>query len=131
MINVVQSKQMSAAKNKSSKLTHNVYVIELNKDVWRNNRKFRTANPQYNGVLECLYVGMTSHSPAERFKKHLTGYRNKKGVKISSNIVEQYGKFLRPSLYSKYNPLSKANAVQYEKELALALRRKGYAVWFN
>lgn len=122
---------MSTAKRNSAKLTHNVYVVELSKIVWRENRKFREANPQYNGVLECLYVGMTCHTPQERFKKHKTGYRTKKGIKISSYYVERYGKFLRPSLYSKYNPLSKTNAARMEQDLALALRRKGYAVWFN
>jgi len=130
MINDVIIKMSSANRNRS-KLTHHVYVVELSKDVWRENRKFRDANPQYNGVLECLYVGMTSHTPQERFQKHKTGYRTKKGVKISSYYVEKYGKFLRPSLYSKYNPLSKADAVDIEQALALALRRKGYAVWFN
>lgn len=122
---------MSTAKRNSSGLSHNVYVVELSKKVWQENRKFREANPQYNGVLECLYVGMTSHSPQERFKKHKSGYRTKKGIKISSFYVERYGMFLRPSLYSKFNPLTKSKAVQYEKELALALRNKGYAVWFN
>ena len=122
---------MSTAKRNNTKLTHHVYVVELSKNVWRENRKFRAANPQYNGVLECLYVGMTSHSPQERFKKHKTGYRTKKGIKISSFYVEKYGKFLRPSLYAKYNPLTKNDAARTEEALALALRRKGYAVWFN
>lgn len=124
-------KYMGVINSKQVRLTHHVYVVELSKEVWRENRKFRNANPQYNGVLECLYVGMTSNTPAERFKKHKTGYRTKKGIKISSYYVEKYGRYLRPSLYSKYNPLTKNKAAKLEEELSLALRRKGYAVWFN
>jgi len=122
---------MANIKSRRIKLTHNLYVVELSKNVWRENRKFRDANPQYNGVLECLYVGMTSNTPAERFKKHKIGYRTKKGVKISSFFVEKYGKFLRPSLYSKFNPMTKNNATKGEGDLAIALRKKGYAVWWN
>ena len=47
------------------KTVYQVYVVELSKRVFTENRKFREANPQFNGVLECLYVGMTSKTPAE------------------------------------------------------------------
>jgi len=116
---------------RSERLSHNVYVIELDKSVWSKNRKFRDANPTWNGVSSCLYVGMTSHSPKERLEKHLSGYRNKKGVKISSNIVEKYGRYLRPSLYSPLNPMTKQRAVRLEKDLAESLKKRGYAVWWN
>ncbi|MFT7033934.1 MAG: hypothetical protein ACJA2S_002443 [Cyclobacteriaceae bacterium] len=66
------------------RLTYQVYVIELSKRVFTENAKFRIANPQFNGVLECLYVGMTSKTPKERFEQHKTGYRNNKGHKLSS-----------------------------------------------
>ena len=115
----------------SSKKKYSVYVVELSRKVWNESEKFRKANPQYNGVLECLYVGMTSQSPHERFKKHKQGYRTKKGYKISSWFVEKYGLYLRPSLYETYNPLSKEEAIQMEKQLALDLKRKRYAVWWN
>jgi len=110
-----------------------VYVVELSKKVFSENWKFREANPQFNGVLECLYVGMTSKTPAERFKQHKTGYVNKKGYKLSAYIVQKYGAYLRPSLYDHINlkPMTKAQALVMEKKLALDLRRKGYAVWFN
>jgi hypothetical protein len=74
---------------------------------------------------------MTSHSPEERFKKHKTGYRSKKGYKISSWFVEKYGLYLRPSLYEEYNPMTRADAIKMEERLALHLRRRGYAVWWN
>jgi hypothetical protein len=110
---------------------YTVYVIELHRKVFTEDARFRAANPQYNGVLECLYVGQTSKTPKERFVQHKTGYRNAKGQKLSSTIVQKYGLYLRPSLYQDIGPLSRAEALEVEKGLALELRRKGYAVWFN
>jgi len=115
-----------------AKIQYYVYVVELSKKVFTENYKFRVANPQFNGVLECLYVGMTSKSPKERFMQHKTGHRNKKGHKISSNIVQKYGTYLRSSLYNHIKPLStRAEALRMEEILALELRRQRYAVWFN
>lgn len=114
------------------KTAYRIYVIELSKRVFTENAKFRDANPQFNGVLECLYVGMTSKSPKERFEQHKTGYVNKKGHKLSSSIVLKYGMYLRPSLYNHIDPLSsREEALKAEEKLALELRRKRYAVWFN
>lgn len=111
---------------------YHIYVIELSKRVFTENRRFREANPQYNGVLECLYVGMTSKSPKERFEQHKTSHINKKGHKLSSSIVQKYGSYLRPSLYNHIQPLlSRVDALKMEEALALELRRKRYAVWFN
>lgn len=114
-------------------MAYQVYVIELSKKVFTLDTKFRQANPQFNGVLECLYVGMTSKTPAERFKQHKTGYTNKKGYNLSAAIVYKYGAYLRPSLYNHLNekPMNRQQALAMEKKLALDLRRKGYAVWFN
>src|SRR6186997_1222552 len=110
-----------------------VYVVELSKRVFTESARFRNANPQFNGVLQCLYVGMTSKTPAERFKQHKTGYVNIKGHKLSANIVQRYGTYLRPSLYDHINlkPMTREEALRMEEKLALDLRRKGYAVWFN
>jgi len=111
---------------------YRVYVIELSKKVFTESTKFRTANPQFNGVLQCLYVGMTTKTPRERFEQHKSGYRNKKGHKLSSNIVQKYGMYLRPSLYNHLDPMStRLEALKMEKKLALELRRQRYAVWFN
>lgn len=112
--------------------TYQIYVIELSKRVFTENAKFRNANPQFNGVSECLYVGMTSKTAQQRFEQHKTGYINKKGHKLSANIVQKYGLFLRPSLYDHIPPIkTKAAALKMEEELALDLRRQRYAVWFN
>ena len=112
---------------------YQVYVVELLKKVFTENTKFRLANPQFNGVLECLYVGMTSKTPAERLHQHKTGYVNKKGHKLSANIVQKYGSYLRPSLYNHINLklMNRQEALIMEEELAWHLRRQGYAVWFN
>src|SRR5215212_8374659 len=114
-------------------MNYQVYVVELSKKVFTENTKFRIANPQFNGVLQCLYVGMTSKTPAERFTQHKTGYVNKKGHKLSAYIVQKYGTYLRPSLYEQINlkPMTRQQALAMEKKLALDLRRQGYAVWFN
>ena len=75
---------------------------------------------------------MTSKTPKERFRQHKTGHRSKKGYKISSNIVEKYGLYLRPSLYMHIDPfLSRDEALTAETGIAMELRRSGYAVWFN
>jgi len=116
----------------ATRVPYQVYVIELSKRVFTENAKFRAANPQFNGVLQCLYVGMTSKTPKERFLQHKTGYRNKKGHKLSSNIVQKYGLYLRPSLYNHINSFAaRDEALKMEEQLALELRRKRYAVWFN
>jgi hypothetical protein len=114
-------------------MRYQVYVVELRKKVFTENAKFRNANPQFNGVLECLYVGMTSKTPAERLRQHKTGYVSRKGYKISAYIVEKYGTYLRPSLFDHINlrAMTRQQALMAEKELALDLRRQGYAVWFN
>lgn len=114
------------------KIEYKVYVVELSKKVFTENRKFREANPQFNGVLECLYVGMTSKSPKERFEQHKKGTLSKKGHDLSSSIVKKYGLYLRGSLYNHIPSFStRAEALKMEKTLALELRRKRYAVWFN
>ena len=67
-------------------MRYRVYVIELSKKVFTENTRFRVANPQFNGVLECLYVGMTSKTPKERFEQHKNGYINKKGINLSAYL---------------------------------------------
>ncbi len=111
---------------------YSIYVIELSKRVYTDSRKFREANPQYNGVNQCLYVGMTSKSPKKRFAQHKLGALSKKGYNLSSSIVRKYGLYLRPSLSAQLMPIKNRNkALKIEEKLALELRRKRYAVWYN
>ncbi len=111
---------------------YTVYVIELSRKVFSENAKFRQANPQYNGVLECLYVGSTSKTPQQRYEQHKRGHRTAKGHKVYSNIVHKYGMYLRPSLYEHIAPLpNRHSAVKMEEQLAIELRRKRYAVWYG
>lgn len=113
--------------------TYRVYVVELSKKVFTENWRFRAANPQFNATLECLYVGMTSKTPAERLQQHKTGYINKKGHKLSAYVVQKYGIYLRPSLYEHLNvkPMNREEALAMEEKLAWDLRKQGYGVWFN
>ncbi len=113
-------------------MPYHIYVIELSKRVYSEDRKFREANPQFNGVLECLYVGMTSKTPKERFEQHKGISLSKKGHDLSAKIVKKYGSYLRSSLYNHIHPIkTRAEALKMEEQLALELRRKRYAVWYS
>lgn len=125
------TKETKSAPKIKVKLSHNIYVVELSRRVWTDSKKFRNANPHFRGMQQCFYVGMTSHSPKERFEKHKSGYRTKKGVKISSSFVEKYGLYLRPTIYAHLNPMTKVDAVRLERKMAERLRRQGHAVWWN
>lgn len=114
-----------------AKRRYYVYVVELSKRIFTENTKFRKANPQFNGMLECLYVGMTSKTPQARLKQHLTGALSKRGHNISSSMVRKYGIYLRPSLYQHLKPLTRAEALKMEDELGKKLRRQRYAVWWG
>ena len=114
------------------KMTYRVYVVELSRRVFTEHTRFRDENPQYNGVLECLYVGMTSKSPKQRFEQHKKGLKSKKGHNLSSSIVRKFGMYLRPSLYNHIPPVTtRKEALVLEEKLALDLRRERYAVWFG
>ena len=81
------------------KAIYSVYVIELSRKVFTESAKFRAANPQFNGVLECLYVGMTSKTPKERFIQHKTGHTSKKGGTVAKvqNWLATFGRELLES----------------------------------
>jgi len=100
---------------------HHVYVIELHRDVLYE-RRFRQANPGYDGFAPCVYVGMTGLSPQQRWRNH------KDGVK-SNRFVERYGLRLLPDVYECFNPMPYRGAAEMEKELAEELRGRGWAVW--
>ncbi|WP_394777498.1 hypothetical protein [Undibacterium sp.] len=100
---------------------HNVYVIELSKDVLYEAR-FKKANPDYIDGKPCVYVGMTGLSPDLRFDKHKAGIQ-------SNKYVFEFGLRLLPELYEVYNPMPYSGAADMEVELAIGLREAGYGVW--
>ena len=87
----------------SLKHHHNVYVVELSRDVLREPR-FKRCNPGYD--------------PA----------KHKAGIK-SNRFVRLYGLRLLPDLYECYNPMPYEGAREMEVELAIGLREEGYGVW--
>lgn len=100
---------------------HNVYVVELQHDVWYEPR-FRRANPDYDGQSPCIYVGMTGLAPARRFANHKAGRK-------ANRYVQQYGLRLRPDLYEYFNPMPFEAACTLEAELAEDYRARRWAVW--
>ena len=116
------SERLSRAGEKS-KLCR-VYVIKL-EDAVRKENKVREANPDANPKMQCVYVGSTAKTPAERFKVH------KAGGKQSSSIVRKYGRRLVPTLYRDLPLMTRPAAERKEKQLAKQLRAKGYTVWQN
>ena len=109
------------------KKTHSIYVIELKKTILKE-KYFRDANPDYDESKPCVYVGMTSKTPEQRFIEHTTGGRSKKGQNLSSPKVKKYGLWLKPRLYKSHNPMTKKEAEAFEVEKARRLRKRGYAV---
>lgn len=100
---------------------HNVYVIELSKDVLSEGR-FKRCNPGYITGKPCVYVGMTGLDPDERFDKHKAGIQ-------ANRYVQEYGLHLLPEIYEAYNPMTYDAARDMEVELAIDLREGGYGVW--
>jgi len=105
----------------NARLSHNVYVVELDPAVLRL-RRFRARNPNYRPGAPCVYVGMTGLPPGERFQNH------KAGVK-ANRYVKKFGKGLLPELFAHLNPMPYEGAMTMEQELADELQEKGYGVW--
>ncbi len=105
----------------SSTSQHNVYVIELDKEVLKFDA-FLNANPQYKEGMPCVFVGETRHTPQKRFNYHLVGYK-------SHEFVRRYARRLAPEYYASMNPVDSDQAKLAENRLANRLRALGYAVW--
>jgi len=108
-------------RKREARLSHNVYVVELDPAVL-NIRRFRARNPGYRQGQPCVYVGMTGLPPGERFQNH------KAGVKANW-YVRKFGRGLLPELFAHLNPMPYEAAQQMERDLADELQEKGYAVW--
>ena len=100
----------------------NIYVIELDSEILKK-KDFLKENPNRDPSKPCVYVGMTSKTPEERFKVH------KSDSPKSSRKVREFGIALMPEHYRDINPLTWREAVDKEKELAEDLRSQGFAVW--
>ena len=111
----------SIMKHTTESTHHNVYVIELDREVLKVD-EFTKANPQYKQGMPCLFVGETRHTPQKRFNYHLVGYK-------SHEFVRRYARRLAPEFYAKLNPVSRDRAREEEQRLADSLRALGYAVW--
>ena len=101
--------------------TRHIYVVRLNEKVLKKKR-FIARNPDYQG-RDCVYVGLTSRSPEERFAQHKAGKRR-------SRFVQEFGIRLLPDL-GRRTRKSYRIAERLEREWAERLRAKGYAVWQN
>lgn len=112
-------------------MPYTLYVIELKRKVAKLS-KFKKKNPEYANKKRCVYVGMTSKTPEQRLKEHLTRAVGKKGNKLYSTLVAKYGKKdgLIERLYRNYQNIpTKALAEAAEKRRAAKLRKQGYGVW--
>ncbi len=107
---------------------YHVYVIGLDKS-FALTKKALEANPDADLDKPCIYVGYTSKTPEDRFQEHLSGARNRRG-RLYSPVVRDYGKYLQPRKYERYNPMdTKEEAMEKERDLAEKHRRNGYTVW--
>lgn len=114
-------KRVPGRRGRSPRLSHHVYVVELDDRVW-NEGRFRRANPDHELGKPFVYVGMTGLDPDLRFDRHKAG--------VQANVfVQRYGVRLLPTLYEMYNPMPYEAAKEMEVELAISLRERGYGVW--
>lgn len=65
-----------------------------------------------------LYVGRTIRKPEVRFQQHKDGFK-------ASKYVRKYGICLLPELYEHLNPMSSAESIELEVNIAEALKKAG------
>jgi hypothetical protein len=99
---------------------HCVYVVLLDPLVRGHKRDAEKKNRTRKKL--CVYVGLTGHTPDERFFNHKNGLK-------SASVVKRFGVRLLPELYEHLNPMPYEAAVQMEKDLAEDLRSEGYVVF--
>ncbi len=105
-----------------AKRARNLYIITLHPEVLAC-RDFRRANPNYREGMPCVYVGLSIHTPGDRYQQHKMGYR-------SSKYPKKYGVELALELMDGFDP---GGLSDEDQEYALAdwLRDQGYGVWQN
>ena len=115
-----------------------LYVIGLKKSALKDPRCIKQ-NPNFKEgpYSRCYYVGASGEKPEVRYEKHISGYRNQKGIKTGSDIVKDHGfkrNGLRPKQYEHLNPVyasSFEEVVEKEVELAEELRKRKHFVHQN
>ena len=129
-----------------------VYVIELDGEEFRPNRRFRDQNPHIwgpdgTGVTEntqFFYVGQSAHEPYCRFKIHKQCFGRdiryecvcSHGPRIvttsmSTTYVREHGKWLRKRKFQQYNPIeTHEESLRIEEQLAIRIRRQNHAAYF-
>jgi len=112
-----QAKQAARSRRK-----RNLYVITLHPDVLERT-EFRRANPGYVEGMPCVYVGLTIHTPGDRYEQHKAGYRSCKyprlfGIELALELMEGFES-------------EGLNDTEREAALADWLRDQGLAVWQN
>ena len=118
----IMTKRTKKETKRASPKDRSVYVIKLDSKIL-NKGYFLKENPNRDPSKPCVYVGMTSKTPEERFAIHLSDHLH------SSPKVRKFGVALMPELYQDLNPLTREEVEDMEKKLAEGLRSKGYAVW--
>jgi predicted GIY-YIG superfamily endonuclease len=102
------------------KYTFRLYVVALD-DAVRSVGAFARENK--GKVGQCLYVGSTANTPEHRFAQHKAGRFSNRGW------VERFGISLAQHLSDGREYQTRESAEQAERDLAVALKKKGYAVW--
>jgi hypothetical protein len=100
---------------------HNVYVVELSKEVL-DEKKFLKSNPVYVRGMPCVYVGMTGLDPDVRFDNHKAGIH-------ANKYVTRFGLRLMTELFEHLNPMPDGDAQYMEVDLGIRLREQGCGVW--
>ncbi len=98
-------KDFSAKTHKKPGVQNRVYIVLL-----------RGVNRKWPGYA--LYVGRTTRKPDVRFQQHKDGYK-------SSRYVRKYGVRLLPELFEHLNPMSNAESIELEINIAAALKQAG------
>ena len=122
----------------SKKRPYYLYVIGLKKSALKDSKCIKQ-NPDYEEgpYSRCYYVGASSEKPEIRYEKHISGYKNKRGVRTGSQIVRKHGfkrNGLRPKQYEHLNPVYARDfkeVVKKEVELAEKLRKRKHFVHQN
>ena len=99
---------MKTVKKPRDNAHHRVYVVRLD-------------HPRAKG-RPCYYVGMTGLPIEERFANHKRGHK-------AAGVVRRFGERLVPVLYAHLNPMTYAQAVAMEAQLADDLRARGFVVF--